>query len=220
MLTLEGVDAFYGDLQALHGVSLEVRAGGGDGLPDQSYLTILREAFDMKGEGQALELYFGSTSGEVFGSLKCECGPQLHQSLELIQRDGGVVIYLRGHEGRGIGLVNKLRAYKLQEGGLDTFDANLALGLPVDSRDYGAAVAILEHLGVASVRLLTNNPEKARQLSSHGMNVSELVPLVVGIGEFNHEYLDTKRDRMGHQLPDDVTHLINTALIELEGHPS
>lgn len=172
------------------------------------------------GENPLVRVHSECLTGEVFGSLKCECGPQLHQSLELIQRDGGVVIYLRGHEGRGIGLVNKLRAYKLQEGGLDTFDANLALGLPVDSRDYGAAVAILEHLGVASVRLLTNNPEKARQLSSHGMNVSELVPLVVGIGEFNHEYLDTKRDRMGHQLPDDVTHLINTALIELEGHPS
>jgi GTP cyclohydrolase II/3,4-dihydroxy-2-butanone 4-phosphate synthase len=172
------------------------------------------------GENPLVRVHSECLTGEVFGSLKCECGPQLHQSLELIQRDGGVVIYLRGHEGRGIGLVNKLKAYKLQEGGLDTFDANLALGLPVDSRDYGAAVAILEHLGVASVRLLTNNPEKARQLSSHGMNVSELVPLVVGIGEFNHEYLDTKRDRMGHQLPDDVTHLINTALIELEGHPS
>jgi 3,4-dihydroxy 2-butanone 4-phosphate synthase/GTP cyclohydrolase II len=172
------------------------------------------------GENPLVRVHSECLTGEVFGSLKGECGPQLHQSLELIQRDGGVVVYLRGHEGRGIGLVNKLKAYKLQEGGLDTFDANLALGLPVDSRDYGAAVAILEHLGVASVRLLTNNPEKARQLSSHGMKVSELVPLVVGIGEFNHDYLGTKRDRMGHQLPGDVSHLINTALIELEGHPS
>jgi 3,4-dihydroxy 2-butanone 4-phosphate synthase/GTP cyclohydrolase II len=160
-------------------------------------------------------------TGEVFGSLKCECGPQLHESLELIQREGGVVVYLRGHEGRGIGLVNKLRAYKLQEGGLDTFDANLALGFPVDSRDYGAAVAILEDLGISSVRLLTNNPDKAKQLEAHGMIVSELVPLLVGVSEFNQDYLDVKRDRMGHRLPADLSNgSAGSSLIELEGHPS
>ncbi len=154
-------------------------------------------------------------TGEAFGSLKCECGPQLDTALEHIQREGGIVIYLRGHEGRGIGLVNKLKAYKLQEQGLDTLDANLHLGLPADSRDYGAAVAMLDHIGVDSVRLLTNNPEKARQLRDRGMKVSESVPLVVGIGEHNEAYLGTKRDRMGHLLPEDVS-----ALIELEGHPS
>ncbi|WP_168625598.1 MULTISPECIES: 3,4-dihydroxy-2-butanone-4-phosphate synthase [unclassified Cryobacterium] len=154
-------------------------------------------------------------TGEAFGSMKCECGPQLDTALEHIQREGGIVIYLRGHEGRGIGLVNKLKAYKLQEQGLDTLDANLHLGLPADSRDYGAAVAMLDHIGVESVRLLTNNPEKARQLRDRGMNVSESVPLVVGIGEHNEAYLGTKRDRMGHLLPEDVS-----ALIELEGHPS
>lgn len=154
-------------------------------------------------------------TGEVFGSLKCECGPQLHESLELIQREGGIVVYLRGHEGRGIGLVNKLRAYQLQEGGLDTFDANLALGFPADLRDYGAAVAILEDLGVGSVRLLTNNPDKAKQLEAHGMVVSELVPLLVGVGEFNQDYLGVKRDRMGHRLPADIS-----SITELEGHPS
>jgi 3,4-dihydroxy 2-butanone 4-phosphate synthase/GTP cyclohydrolase II len=166
-------------------------------------------------------------TGEVFGSLKCECGPQLHESLELIQREGGVVVYLRGHEGRGIGLVNKLRAYKLQEGGLDTFDANLALGFPADLRDYGAAVAILEDLGIRSVRLLTNNPDKARQLESHGMTVSELVPLLVGVGEFNQDYLQVKRDRMGHRLPVDLSHgsdlshgTAATSLSEREGHLS
>ncbi len=155
-------------------------------------------------------------TGEVFGSLKCECGPQLHESLERIQREGGVLIYLRGHEGRGIGLVNKLRAYKLQEGGLDTFDANTALGFPADQRDYGAAVAILGDLGVTSVRLLTNNPEKARQLSAqHGLTVSETIPLFVGAGEFNTGYLATKRDRMGHSLPHDLS-----GIVELEGHSS
>lgn len=167
------------------------------------------------GENSLVRVHSECLTGEVFGSLKCECGPQLGHALELIQRDGGVVIYLRGHEGRGIGLVNKLKAYKLQESGLDTLDANLALGLPVDSRDYGAAVAILEHLGIGSVRLLTNNPEKARQLAAHGMTVDEIIPLVVGVGEFNHGYLDAKRDRMGHRLPENVT-----SLIELEGHPS
>jgi 3,4-dihydroxy 2-butanone 4-phosphate synthase / GTP cyclohydrolase II len=143
-------------------------------------------------------------TGEVFGSLKCECGPQLQESLQLIQREGGVVIYLRGHEGRGIGLVNKLRAYKLQESGLDTFDANLALGFAADQRDYGAAAAILADLGIDSVRLLTNNPDKARQLSEHGVRVSEQVPLLVGVGEFNRGYLAAKRERMGHVLPDNL----------------
>ena len=172
------------------------------------------------GNNPLVRVHSECLTGEVFGSLKCECGPQLHLSLELIQQEGGILVYLRGHEGRGIGLVNKLKAYKLQEKGLDTLDANLALGLPVDSRDYGAALAILEHLGVDSVRLLTNNPEKARQLAARGMSVSELVPLLVGVGEFNQDYLATKRDRMGHQLPEDIASLIDTALIELEGHPS
>ncbi|MEO6941974.1 MAG: 3,4-dihydroxy-2-butanone-4-phosphate synthase [Terrimesophilobacter sp.] len=154
-------------------------------------------------------------TGEVFGSLKCECGPQLHEALELIEREGGIVIYLRGHEGRGIGLVNKLRAYRLQEEGFDTFDANVALGFAPDSRDYGAAVAILEDLGITSIRLLSNNPDKAEQLRAHGMHVSGIVPLLVGVGEFNRDYLSVKRDRMGHRLPEDIA-----SLIELEGHPS
>lgn len=155
-------------------------------------------------------------TGEVFASLKCECGPQLHEALELIQREGGIVIYLRGHEGRGIGLVNKLRAYKLQEGGVDTFDANVALGFPADPRDYSAAAAILGDVGVTSVRLLTNNPEKAKQLSlQQGLTVIETIPLLVGVGEFNSGYLATKRDRMGHSLPNELS-----GIVELEGHSS
>jgi 3,4-dihydroxy 2-butanone 4-phosphate synthase/GTP cyclohydrolase II len=125
----------------------------------------------------------------------------LQAALDTVQQQGGVVIYLRGHEGRGIGLVNKLKAYKLQEEGLDTIDANLALGFPADARDYGAASGILKDLGISSVRLLSNNPEKARQLRERGVTVTELVPLVVGVGEFNAAYLDAKRDRMGHALP-------------------
>jgi len=151
--------------------------------------------------GTLVRVHSECLTGEAFGSLKCECGPQLQAALDTIQRDGGIVVYLRGHEGRGIGLINKLRAYKLQEEGLDTFDANLALGLPADARDYGAASAILEDLGAASVRLLTNNPEKQRQLELHGIHVSERVPLIVGVGPFNEGYLNTKRERMGHALP-------------------
>ncbi len=152
-------------------------------------------------DGALVRLHSECLTGEAFGSLKCECGPQLDAALDTIQREGGIVIYLRGHEGRGIGLINKLRAYRLQEQGLDTLDANLALGLPADARDYGAAVGILRDLGVGSVRLLSNNPEKRRQLLERGIAVTELVPLVVGVGEDNEGYLDTKRDRMGHALP-------------------
>jgi 3,4-dihydroxy 2-butanone 4-phosphate synthase / GTP cyclohydrolase II len=137
-------------------------------------------------------------TGEAFGSLKCECGPQLEAALDAIEQDGGVVIYMRGHEGRGIGLINKLRAYSLQERGLDTVDANLALGLPADARDYAAAAGILADLGIEKVRLLTNNTDKANQLRELGLDIVEQVPLLVGVGPNNHQYLATKRDRMGH----------------------
>ncbi len=152
-------------------------------------------------DGTLVRVHSECLTGEAFGSLKCECGPQLDAALERIQDETGVVVYLRGHEGRGIGLVNKLRAYRLQEDGLDTLDANVALGLPADARDYGAATAILKDLGLSSVRLLSNNPEKKRQLEERGVEVSELVPLVVGVAPENEGYLDTKRDRMGHALP-------------------
>ena len=151
-------------------------------------------------EGALVRVHSECLTGEAFGSLKCECGPQLDSALDAIQSEGGVVVYLRGQEGRGIGLINKLKAYRLQEDGLDTLDANLALGLPADSRDYGAASAILDDLGVRSVRLLSNNPEKAKQLESHGIVVRERVPLLVGVGAFNEGYLETKRDRMGHSI--------------------
>jgi 3,4-dihydroxy 2-butanone 4-phosphate synthase/GTP cyclohydrolase II len=142
-------------------------------------------------------------TGEAFGSLKCECGPQLDAALDTIEQDGGIVIYMRGHEGRGIGLINKLRAYSLQERGLDTVDANLALGLPADARDYAAAAGILHDLGVEQVRLLTNNTDKVNQLRDLGLDIVEQVPLIVGVGPNNHQYLETKRDRMGHIIDED-----------------
>lgn len=158
-------------------------------------------------DGALVRIHSECLTGEVFGSLKCECGPQLDAALAAIQRDGGVVIYMRGHEGRGIGLINKLKAYQLQAGGLDTVDANVALGLPADGRDYGAAVAILEELGIHTVRVLTNNPDKVKQLTDRGVTVIEQVAIVVGVDALNERYLETKRDRMGHTLPDDFTAL-------------
>jgi 3,4-dihydroxy 2-butanone 4-phosphate synthase/GTP cyclohydrolase II len=139
-------------------------------------------------------------TGEVLGSSKCECGPQLDAALDAIAAGGGIVIYLRGHEGRGIGLVNKLRAYRLQERGLDTVDANVALGLPVDDRDYSAAAAMLQDLGVTGVRLLTNNPDKIAQLRGHGIEVPERVPLVIRGRGPSDDYLETKQNRLGHLL--------------------
>ena len=155
-------------------------------------------------DNMLVRLHSECLTGEAMGSLKCECGPQLDSAMDTIQENGGAVIYLRGHEGRGIGLVNKLRAYRLQETGLDTLDANLALGLPADARDYGAAAAILRDMGVTRVRLLSNNPEKRRQLEEHGITVTALEPLIVGVGEDNAGYLEAKRDRMGHRLPGEL----------------
>ena len=141
-------------------------------------------------------------TGDVFGSDRCDCGPQLDEAMERIVADGrGVVVYLRGHEGRGIGLVAKLQAYELQDGGRDTVDANLDLGLPADARHYGAATQVLKNLGVTSVRLLTNNPDKVANLEEYGVHVAERVPLTPRPNDHNLAYLLTKRDRMGHLLP-------------------
>jgi 3,4-dihydroxy 2-butanone 4-phosphate synthase/GTP cyclohydrolase II len=140
-------------------------------------------------------------TGDVFGSERCDCGPQLNEAMDLIVEEGrGVVIYLRGHEGRGIGLLAKLQAYQLQDGGRDTVDANLDLGLPADARHYGAATQILRDLGVGSVRLLTNNPNKTSSLESYGVPVAERVALTPRTNDHNLQYLLTKRDRMGHHL--------------------
>ncbi|WP_029151266.1 bifunctional 3,4-dihydroxy-2-butanone-4-phosphate synthase/GTP cyclohydrolase II [Microbacterium indicum] len=159
---------------------------------------------DLSVDAPLVRVHSECLTGEAFGSLKCECGPQLDAALDRIARDGGVVIYMRGHEGRGIGLLNKLRAYALQEQGFDTLDANLQLGLPADARDYAAAAAILADLGIGKIRLLTNNTDKVAQLRAHGLDVAEQVPLIVGVGPNNHQYLETKRDRMGHIIGEDA----------------
>ena len=158
------------------------------------------------GRSVLVRMHSECITGEAFGSLKCECGPQLDFALDSINKDpdGGVVIYLRGQEGRGIGLLNKLKAYAVQEQGYDTVDANLALGLPSEAREYGAAVAILRDLGISSVRLMTNNPAKASFLKDAGIEIEDYVPVLVGQAEANEGYLETKRAKMGHIIPETV----------------
>lgn len=153
------------------------------------------------GDGALVRVHSECLTGESFGSQRCECGPQLDAALAQISQDGGVLVYLRGHEGRGIGLLKKLAAYRLQDGGLDTVQANLELDEPADGREYGGAAAILHDLGIRSARLLTNNPAKISGLTENGISVSARVPLNVGADPANIRYLETKRHRMGHLLP-------------------
>jgi 3,4-dihydroxy 2-butanone 4-phosphate synthase / GTP cyclohydrolase II len=139
-------------------------------------------------------------TGDVFHSMRCDCGQQLESALCLIEEEGqGVLLYL-AQEGRGIGLLNKLRAYKLQEEGLDTVDANIELGLPADLRDYGIGAQILVDLGLTSIRLLTNNPKKIVGLEGYGLTVTDQLPIQHPPTQYNRDYLRTKRDRMGHLL--------------------
>ncbi len=151
-----------------------------------------------------VRLHSECLTGDVLGSLRCDCGEQLDAALNLIgQAPSGVLLYLP-QEGRGIGLANKIRAYALQDNGLDTVDANLALGLPVDRRDYAAAARVLRNLGLSQVRLLTNNPLKQAALERHGIMVVERVPLAMAPNPINQQYLRTKADRMGHLLPSEA----------------
>ncbi|AQZ53423.1 bifunctional 3,4-dihydroxy-2-butanone-4-phosphate synthase/GTP cyclohydrolase II [Martelella mediterranea] len=140
-------------------------------------------------------------TGDVFGSLRCDCGDQLAESMALIGEKGGVVVYLRGQEGRGIGLANKIRAYGLQEQGLDTHAANLALGLPADARQYYTAAHILKSLGVSRLQLLSNNPAKPEALARCGLTVEKRLPLIIATNPHNETYLAAKREKFGHLLP-------------------
>ncbi len=150
-----------------------------------------------------VRLHSECLTGDVFGSRRCDCGPQLEASMAEVTKNGsGIVVYLRGHEGRGIGLLHKLQAYELQDLGHDTVDANLALGFGEDERDYAAGAQILRNLGVVSVRLLTNNPDKANQLEQYGVKVAQRLPVVIAPTSDNLRYLQTKAARMGHDLPD------------------
>jgi 3,4-dihydroxy 2-butanone 4-phosphate synthase/GTP cyclohydrolase II len=156
---------------------------------------------DVAGDDDVLvRVHSECLTGDVFHSLRCDCGEQLESAMAMIESEGqGVLLYL-AQEGRGIGLLNKLKAYNLQDGGLDTVDANLELGLPVDLRDYGIGAQILADLGLTSIRILTNNPKKIRGLEGYGLSVSEQVPIVHAPNPENEAYLRAKRDRMGHTL--------------------
>ncbi|SHN72736.1 3,4-dihydroxy 2-butanone 4-phosphate synthase / GTP cyclohydrolase II [Geodermatophilus obscurus] len=153
------------------------------------------------GEDVLVRVHSECLTGDVFGSLRCDCGPQLQAALAAVAQEGrGIVLYIRGHEGRGIGLLHKLQAYQLQDSGIDTVDANLDLGLPADARDYGTGAQILVDLGVHTMRLLTNNPAKRAGLEGYGLKVTGRVPLPSHVTAENLAYLRTKRDRMGHLL--------------------
>lgn len=147
-----------------------------------------------------VRVHSSCATGDILGSLRCDCGEQLHKSMEMIEKEGkGVVIYMQ-QEGRGIGLMNKIAAYKLQEEGYDTVDANIHLGFKPDERDYGCGAQMLRHLGVGKMRLLTNNPVKRVGLEAYGLEISEIVPIEVIPNKYNERYLKTKKERMGHTL--------------------
>ena len=153
------------------------------------------------GEEVLTRVHSECLTGDVFGSLRCDCGDQLNWALRHIAEEGrGVVLYIRGHEGRGIGLLHKLAAYNLQDEGLDTVDANVNLGLPVDSRDYGVGAQILYDIGVRSMRLMTNNPTKRAGIEGYGLSIVDRVPIPIEANAHNRSYLSTKADRLGHEL--------------------
>ena len=180
----------YGDFN-LHAYSL---AGG-----EKLALTLSKGVWE-KDEPVLVRIHSSCITGDVFGSLRCDCGPQLHTALEKISREGkGAIVYMN-QEGRSIGLLNKLRAYKLQEKGLDTVEANLKLGFKADERDYKIGAQILRDLGISKVRLLTNNPQKNTALSAYGLEIVENIPIEIKSNEHNKNYLITKRDKMGHVL--------------------
>jgi 3,4-dihydroxy 2-butanone 4-phosphate synthase/GTP cyclohydrolase II len=151
-------------------------------------------------DGVLTRLHSSCLTGDALGSLRCDCGPQLHTALALLEQEkNGLLLYMQ-QEGRGIGLVNKIRAYQLQDAGFDTYDANLHLGFEPDERDYEVSAAMLDKLGIQSVRLLTNNPDKVEQLERYGVEVTERVPLEVPAQEHDQRYMKTKKERFGHKL--------------------
>jgi GTP cyclohydrolase II len=157
---------------------------------------------DLKDQDRVLvRVHSECLTGDVLGSMRCDCGEQLDAALKRIAEAGqGVVVYLRGHEGRGIGLANKIKAYQLQDQGRDTVEANLDLGLPVDIRDYEVAAHVLRHLGVKSIRLMTNNPRKMKKLADYGVLIAERVPMLTAHTPHNIAYLRTKQEKLGHML--------------------
>ena len=161
---------------------------------------VLKKGEWEEGEPVLVRVHSSCATGDIFGSCKCDCGDQLHRAMEMIEREGKGLIAYMSQEGRGIGLVNKLRAYHLQEQGFDTVDANLKLGFKADERDYGIGAQILRDQHVSKMRLITNNPVKRTGLEGYGLEVTEIVPIVIEPNKYNERYLKTKQERMGHEL--------------------
>jgi 3,4-dihydroxy 2-butanone 4-phosphate synthase/GTP cyclohydrolase II len=163
------------------------------------HLALIKGTWE-KDEPILVRVHSSCATGDIFGSCRCDCGPQLHAAMEMVEQEGkGIVLYMN-QEGRGIGLINKLKAYKLQEEGMDTVQANLALGLPMDGRDYGVGAQILRDLGVAKIRLISNNPQKRVGLLGYGLEIIDQVPIEIQPNPHNQKYLQTKRDKMGHTI--------------------
>jgi 3,4-dihydroxy 2-butanone 4-phosphate synthase/GTP cyclohydrolase II len=163
------------------------------------HLALIKGSWD-ENEPVMVRVHSSCVTGDIFGSCRCDCGPQLHRAMQMVEKEGkGVVVYMN-QEGRGIGLINKLKAYKLQEQGMDTVQANLALGFPMDKRDYGVGAQILRDLGVTKIRLISNNPTKRVGLLGYGLEIVEQIPLEIAPNPHNEKYLSTKRDKMGHSI--------------------
>jgi 3,4-dihydroxy 2-butanone 4-phosphate synthase/GTP cyclohydrolase II len=153
-----------------------------------------------EGEPIMVRVHSSCATGDIFGSCRCDCGRQLHDAMQMVEKEGkGVVLYMK-QEGRGIGLLNKLKAYKLQEQGMDTVEANLNLGFSMDQRDYGVGAQILRDLGITKLRLITNNPAKRSAIQGYGLDIVEKISLKTEPNKHNTKYLNTKRDKMGHDL--------------------
>jgi 3,4-dihydroxy 2-butanone 4-phosphate synthase/GTP cyclohydrolase II len=166
---------------------------------NENHLALVKGTWEP-GEPILVRVHSSCVTGDIFGSCRCDCGPQLHKAMEIIQKEGkGVIVYMN-QEGRGIGLVNKLKAYQLQENGFDTVDANLQLGFQMDQRDYGVGAQILRDLGISKMRLLSNNPKKRAGLVGYGLEVVETLPIEIAPNPHNESYLKTKRDRMDHSI--------------------
>ncbi len=169
----------------------------------QSHLALIKGTWEP-GEPVLTRVHSSCVTGDIFGSCRCDCGPQLHKAMEMIEKEGkGVLVYMN-QEGRGIGLINKLKTYNLQENGFDTVDANLQLGFKMDQRDYGVGAQIIRHLGITKVKLMTNNPTKRAGIVGYGIEIVENVPIEIPANKHNEKYLKTKRDRMGHSIMKDI----------------
>lgn len=190
------VEAGRGELETAHGIFtlLAYQALHSD----ITYPVLLKKP--IEGNTSLVRVHSQCATGDILGSLRCDCGPQKEESIRLIGQHGGVFIYASDHEGRAIGLGNKVKAYALQDLGLDTVEANHALGFPTDARDYGITAAILKELGLLRIRLLTNSPHKVGALEEHGIIIAECVPLCMPKNGVNDRYLDTKKEKLNHRL--------------------